>query len=61
MVMETMLIHYGVRGTIKLLIAACWKKHEHYKPLESVFSIWAKILEKHLDLMYEEYQEKFNL
>jgi len=55
--MENMLIQHGVKGVIRLLIIACWKRHEHYVPRESVFSIWARVLEKYIDLIEQEAKE----
>lgn len=52
--MERLVIQYGIPGLIKLIIAACRKKHEHYAPTVSTFSAWADVLEAHLPQMQQE-------
>lgn len=57
--MAELIIRFGLPGLIRVIIAECYKRHKHYEPSESVFSAWARVLERHLPEMEREVRELY--
>jgi hypothetical protein len=56
---QNLMIRYGVVTLLQCIIDECWRRHEHYTPTESTFSVWATIIEKHLEQMKQEFHDAY--